>query len=151
MFINKFFSFEEKGVFLLFQFVEFGSELFNVGLIEELFGGFRDFGLQGDLFSVPIELRSVSSFGSFSFGFLLFVVWVFFGVAVLMFVIGFGFFIFGRLFLGLFLFGLRFEFFLVLGLFSDGFCWVNKSLFDVLLGDEPWHMDCKRKRIIKRG
>lgn len=48
-----------------------------------------------------------------------------------------------------FLFGLRFEFFLVLWLLSDGFCWVNKSLFDVLLGDEPWHMDCKRKKNYK--
>ncbi len=63
----------------------------------------------------------------------------------------FGIFMFGRLFFGLFLFRLGLEFLLVFGLLGNRFGRVNKSLFDVLLGDEPRHLDSISKRIIKRG
>ena len=133
-------------LFLLLKFVEFSSEFLSVGLGQEFLGGFRNFGFESDVFSVPVVLGSV---GSFSSGFLFLVVVLLFRLVV---VFGFfGFFMLGRLLFGFFLFGLRLEFLLVLGLLSDGLGGVNEALFDVLLGDEPWHLDCIRKRIIKRG
>lgn len=63
----------------------------------------------------------------------------------------FFFFMFRWLFFGLFLFVLLIEFLLVLGLLIERFFGVDESLFDVLLGDEPWHFMSIRKRIIKRG
>jgi hypothetical protein len=144
LFIDKLLFEKEVGLFLLLKFVEFGSEFLSIGLGQELLGGFRNFGFEIDVFSVPVVLGSV---GSFSSGFLLLVVVLLFRLVI---VFGlFGLFMLGRLLFWFFLFGLRLEFLLVLGLLGNGLCGVNEPLFDVLLGDEPWHLDCIRKKNYK--
>jgi len=158
LFINEFFSLLEKTVLEFFKFGKLVFEFLSIGFWKDFFRCFRYFSFESDLFFVPIELRSVLSFSSGFFIFmlrfillffllfllmmLLFVMWLFMflllvGLFMLFFLL--------RLLLGLFMLLLLFEFLFVFRLFMKWFGGVDESFLDILFGHESWHRNLRRK------